>query len=268
MARERDTQSITLPASMQSLIDGYSWKENLVGMSGGKVFRLVAPAGKSDLYLKYGHGSTARDITDEMVRLDWLKQHINVPEVLSFTKTGDEAWLLTRALTGRTAYQMLEDAPENHLLIVEACTRFLTKLHNIPVDDCPFNSSHHMRLALARKRLEAGLVDTDDFGGLYQGATAQQVWDDIQRCLPLAHEPVVTHGDFSLDNILISGTEVIGCIDVGRAGIADRYQDLAILWDCLGEFDASLQSHLWTAYGLASLNQNHLRFHLGLDEFF
>jgi len=33
---------------------------------------------------------------------------------------------------------------------------------------------------------------------------------------------VVTHGDLSLDNILLQEGKVVGVIDVARVGIADR----------------------------------------------
>jgi aminoglycoside 3'-phosphotransferase-1 len=61
---------------------------------------------------------------------------------------------------------------------------------------------------------------------------------------------------------------VVGCIDVGRGGIADRYQDLAILWNCLGEFDGELQARLFQRYGIAEPDRRKLAFHLMLDEMF
>ena len=59
-----------------------------------------------------------------------------------------------------------------------------------------------------------------------------------------------------------------GCIDVGRLGAADPYQDLAILWENLGEFGADAQRALWRAYGVAAPDERKLLFHLCLDEFF
>lgn len=90
----------------------------------------------------------------------------------------------------------------------------------------------------------------------------------MHRLLPLAPDPVVTHGDFSLDNLLIVEGKVVGCIDVGRAGIADRYQDLAVLWNCLEEFEPSLQERLVAQYGIADPDRRKLQFHLLLDELF
>lgn len=68
----------------------------------------------------------------------------------------------------------------------------------------------------------------------------------MQGLLPLASDPVVTHGDYSLDNLLPHEGDVVGCIDAGRVGIADRYQDVAILWNCVGEFGTALQTGSWS----------------------
>lgn len=55
-------------------------------------------------------------------------------------------------------------------------------------------------------------------------------------------------------------------IDVGRLGVADRYQDLAILWNNLEEY--GLGAELLRAYGEAEPDETRLRFHLMLDELF
>jgi len=78
----------------------------------------------------------------------------------------------------------------------------------------------------------------------------------------------VTHGDFSLDNVIVRGDAVVGCIDVARAGSADPYQDLAILWNNLDEFDPALRVRLFRQYGIAEPDATRLAFHLLLDELF
>lgn len=180
----------------------------------------------------------------------------------------DEAWLLMTAVPGQSAYQVLQAQPEKCSAVVAALVRFLHRMHAIPVASCPFNSSHAYRLTQARARIDAGEVDEDDFDDERAGWTAEQVWGAMQALLPLVPDPVVTHGDYSLDNLLIAGAEVSGCIDVGRAGIADRYQDLAIAWNCLGEFGAPLQERFLEQYGITELDRRRLQFHLLLDELF
>ena len=265
--REQACEPIAVPESISAELAGYDWARDSVGESGGAVYRLHRRAG-SDLFLKMGEGTVADDVTDEMARLHWLLRYIPVPTIRQFVRTPDQAWLLMSALNGKTAYQILEADADAGPAVVDALAVFLRRLHAIPVHDCPFNSDHAFRLSHGRRRIDAGLVDADDFDEEREGWTAEQVWEAMQERLPFPADPVVTHGDFSLDNILMADGAVVGCIDVGRAGIADRYQDLAILWNCLGEFSPALQSRFFAQYGIAAPDERKLQFHLMLDELF
>ncbi|KAB2803097.1 APH(3')-I family aminoglycoside O-phosphotransferase [Brucella anthropi] len=266
--REQRCAAIPVPASMSDELAGYEWARNNIGQSGGAVYRLFGKPGAHDLFLKHGKDAVADDIADEMLRLRWLARYMPVPAVRQFVSRPGEAWLLMTAVPGETAYQVLEASPNAQLAVVDALAAFLRRLHTIPVSECPFNSDHCYRLARARERVDAGLIEEDDFDEERKGWTAEQVWDEMHRLLPLTFDTVVTYGDFSLDNLLMIGGQVVGCIDAGRVGIADRYQDLAILWNCLGEFDPSLQERLLAQYGITDVDQRKLKFHLLLDELF
>jgi aminoglycoside 3'-phosphotransferase-1 len=266
--REQTCGVVSAPLEISAMLTGYEWLCNTVGESGGTVYRLRSKEGASDFYLKYGRDAVADEISTEMERLNWLARYMTVPAVVHFTRTPDEAWLLMTAVPGTTAYQVLQAHPDYQLALVDAIARFLRQLHAIPVNECPFNSGHAYRLSCARARIDAGLVDEGDFDEERDGWTAEQIWEAMQRLLPLTPDPVVTHGDFSLDNLLIKDGEVIGCIDTGRVGIADRYQDLAILLNCLTEFDAALQERFLKQYGIDEPDQDKLQFHLLLDELF
>lgn len=252
---------------MGVLLEGCQWNCNSVGLSGATVYELHRN-GAAGLYLKHGIHEIAAGITDEMVRLRWLGQHISVPQVRHFECSHSEAWLLTTAIPGRTAQEWLEDYPDRRLEAVTEIARFLHKLHGLPIGECPFNSQLPLRLADAGRRLEAGLIDASDFDEERKGWTPGMIWDEMMALLPFEQSLAVTHGDFSLDNILLEDGCVTGCIDVSRAGIADRYQDLAILWNCLRDFDEALASHLFAAYGILEPDERKLRFHLCLDECF
>lgn len=266
--RERPCPPVRVPATLAAEMKGYRWARDLVGESGGEIYRLHGKSNEPDLFLKHGTGAVADAVIDEMVRLRWLAGHLPVPAVKGFAFGDDGAWLLTTGLPGLTAWQVLMAQPENADAIVEALARFLLRLHAIPVAACPFTSDHAVRMTAARARIDAGLVETDEFDDDRRGWTAEQVWRAMHALLPFAPDPVVTHGDFSLDNLLTGDGEVVGCIDVGRAGVADRYQDLAILWNCLGEFDPLLQQRLFRAYGIEEPDRRKLDFHLMLDELF
>lgn len=266
LERERATEPVAVPPSLTPFVEGMLWARNTVGEAGAVVHRLHAP-GRSSLYLKHGHGSVTQDLTDEMARMRWLARHASVPELRGFVATGNEAWLLMSAMPGRTAYDLLEAEPCKRSAIVKAIATHLRQLHALPVEECPFNSAHTLRLAAARSRMDAGEIDISDFDEERAGWTAAQVWAEMNTLLPMEADPVVTHGDYSLDNILLEGGLVTGMIDLGRVGIADRYQDLAILANCLREFGDDLQEQLFAAYGIAQPDECKLRFHLMLDEF-
>ncbi len=302
-ARERPVPPVDVPVTLAAWVKGWHWSRNLVGEAGASVYRLSRPAGQSDamrgvapgdLYLKHGAGPFAADVFAEAARLQWLAAHVPVPAVRLVIATGQgggsqrhaakpprtdarETWLLMDALPGRTAYEILDasaDAPATQAAVVNALVAFLRRVHAIPVETCPFINDHHRRLLDAHERLEAGVIDEEDFGAQHDGWTAQEVWNAMVAFLPLDVDAVVTHGDFSLDNVVLSeggrggGFEVVGCLDVGRVGVADRYQDLAILCDCLSEFGDALQARVFTEYGIDVVDDAKLRFHLALDEFF
>jgi aminoglycoside 3'-phosphotransferase-1 len=237
MNREEACTAAHLPASLSAGLIGYEWGRDTVGASGGAVYRLHSKAHTPELFLKHGKDAIADDIADEMVRLRWLGRYVPVPAVVQFTRNDEEAG-------------------------------FLRRIHAIPTSECPFTSGHAYRLARARARIDAHLVDEDDFDDEREGWTVEQVWDAMQALLPLTPDSVVTHGDFSLDNLLLLDGEVLGCIDVGRVGIADRYQDLAIAWNCLAEFGVSLQERFLERYGVLKPDRDKLHFHLMLDELF
>jgi aminoglycoside 3'-phosphotransferase-1 len=266
--RERACGAAAVPAGMAAEVAGYAWARDLVGQSGGAVYRLHGKAGSPDLFLKHGAGAVADDVADEMERLRWLAGYVPVPAVRQFIRTADQAWLLMTALDGRTAYEVMAARADARLDVADALAAFLRRLHAIPVGDCPFDSGHGLRLSKARARIEAGLVDVDDFDDAREGWTAEQVWAAMHDLLPIEPESVVTHGDVSLDNLLIRDGAVVGCIDVGRAGIADRYQDIAIAWNSLEEFGTAVQDRFLQRYGIPEPDARKLHFHLMLDEFF
>lgn len=268
MSQNSSLPALLLPASLRERLEGYDLVPDETGESDADVFRLRGASGQPDLFLKHAEGGAADDLTEEMSRLRWLRTYLPVPEVVSFIRDRETAWLLTTALEGSSAYDVLESAPARREAVVDALACFMLRLHAIPAERCPFNSQFPLRLHRARQRIDDGLVDTDDFDDEREGWTAQQVWTAIHEHNLPGSAPVVTHGDFSLDNILIIGDEVSGCIDVGRLGIADRYQDLAILWNCLGEFGPELQERLFRQYGLPAADKDLLDLHLLLDELF
>lgn len=240
----------------------------LAGEAGATVLRLTAPDGIVR-YLKYGVGRIADDVADEAHRLKWLSGRMPCAELIQFICTDDAAWLLTRAVAGRTGDEWLEHDRASLPLVIDAFAGFLRRLHALPVDECPFRADAGVRLAAARKLIDAGLVDVDDFDDDHAGWSAERMWGEVISLRPDVGERVVTHGDFSLGNLLLDNDgRVTGVIDVGRLGVADPYQDIGVLWQNLGDFGSEAQQRFLTAYGIDAVDERRLTFHRCLDELF
>lgn len=256
-----------LPQGLAAAIEGHAATRDAIGQSGGVIHRLDAP-GRPALFLKQGTGLVVADIADEYARLRWLQGRLPVPRLVAFTEEEGAAWLLSESLAGTAAYRWLQENPARQADAVAGMALFLRRLHALPVASCPFDASLPLRLVAARANIDAGRVAEDEFDDARAGWSAEQVWAALQSLLPIEAERVVTHGDYSLDNIFLDEMgDVTGVIDLGRLGVADRYQDLAILLNCLDEFDAGLGAVLFETYD-ETPDPKRIEAHLLLDELF
>ncbi|WP_373486546.1 APH(3') family aminoglycoside O-phosphotransferase [Blastomonas sp.] len=252
----------------EQLIGSWIATPSLVGESGCKVLRLDDHEGQTVAYLKHGKGVLSDAVADEMTRLRWLHSRLPVPEIIRFIATQDECWLMTKALSGESARALLDKRRDDRELVIDALADFLRVVHALPVVECPFDTRLERRLIEGRARIDAGLVNEADFDQEQQEWSAEDVWEAIQAHLPLKPDLVVTHGDFSLDNVLFEGGRISGCIDVGGAGLADRYHDLAICWSDLAEYGVHAQERLLKRYGVGEGDRRKLQTYQLLNELF
>ena len=100
--------------------------------------------------------------------------------------------------------------------------------------------------------------------------SAETLFKHLLANQPQDEELVFTHGDYCLPNIFLDPQlrRVNGFIDWGRAGIADRYQDLALAARSLTyNVGPGWEPLLWQAYGLTTVEEEKIAFYQLLDEF-
>ena len=170
------------------------------------------------------------------------------------------------ALPGRDLASSSELAPQQ---LVELLADALRGLHVLPVAACPFDQRLASRLQAAQARVEAGLVDADDFDDERLGQSAQQVFAELCSTRPDHEDLVVSHGDACLPNLMAVEGRFSGFIDCGRLGVADRYQDLALAARSLVHNfgDTCWVAPLFRRYGVVA-DERRLAFYRLLDEFF
>ena len=199
------------------------------------------------------------------------------PRVICHDTQDDADYLLMEKCQGK----MLCDSEflTNQKRVVELATNFLKILWGTNIKKCPVNISLSNRLKLAEYNVRHNLVDLDNVESTTFGANGCfRDPEDLLKWLidnQPSEELVVTHGDFCLPNIFFDGMST-KVIDVGRGGVADKYQDIALLYRSLRD---NLQGEYGTFYStfdenefFATLgevpNKEKLRYYMLLDELF
>lgn len=145
----------------------------------------------------------------------------------------------------------------------------LRDLHALPAASCPFDRTLSVTLVAAQQ-----VVDLHDLDALLSAASRASASEQSDL--------VVCHGDACLPNVLVDPDTLrpTGIVDVGRLGVADRHQDLALATRSLADpdlnpdfgpdsADAFLDSYV-SATGLdpSRVDVGRLKFYRLLDEFF
>ena len=249
-------------------------------------------AGRSYVLDEVGHsGSTIALFDDRVLKIEpdgedgaaalrmmtWLEGRVPVPRVIASARENGLCYTLMTRITGEMACApQLMRAPQTLAGILADALRMLWR---VPVTDCPVRCTLDEKLRRARARVETGLVDTDNvepetFGpGGFESPAALLSWLETHRP---PEDVVLSHGDFCLPNVFIENGRVSGLIDLGRAGTADRWQDIALCLRSLRDnargrfgtvcpgFDEEL---LLRRLGMAP-DREKIRYYLLLDELF
>lgn len=258
----------SFPRKLANLINGYAIEPVTVGESGVGVYVLRAEA-KSPFYLKIAPPDPELSFGPEVERLRWLKGRLPVPEVIFYRQDEAGEYLLLTEIAGKMACDpAFEHEP---LRLVQALAAGLKMLHSLDIKDCPFDARLDLQIKAARRRTQVGLVDENDFDEIRLGRSAAELFHELLKRRPATEDLVFTHGDYCLPNVILDPTSfgISGFVDLGRCGVADRYQDLALAARSLVyNWDEKLVPALFEEYGLKEVEWDKVKFYQLLDEFF
>jgi aminoglycoside 3'-phosphotransferase-2 len=237
------------------------------GMSGDLTIRLE---GATNAFAKFGDPDRriSRDmLAREIAVLRWLDGRAGAPRLLWTGVVAGRPALLAEALPGVALHELAPERAEAGLI---AAIVALRALHALPIDDCPLDQRLVIKFSEVRRRVEAGEVDENDFDPDHTGRSAEDLWRAILSKTPASEDLVFTHGDASLPNFIMTDAGPPGVVDLGLAGIADRYQDFALLVRSgaynFPETDA--RALLVEHYPLEAIDEQKLCFYRTLDEFY
>lgn len=259
---------LKLPASIQSIIGESPFLVDQTGMSDSQVICFDNKVLKIE--------KTREESNNEYRMMNWLQDKICVPEVLCFETMDNVNYLLMSKIEGR----MLCDVGvlEKPGLLISLLAEGLKMLWSVDISDCPYNNSVDNKLRLAETRVANNLCGMDNAEMDTYGEKGFKSPSDLLAWLkdnkPAEH-PVLSHGDYCLPNIFTKDGKVTGFIDLGRCGMADKYQDIALCCRSLehnlsGSYtgkDRDISGMLFDKLGIEP-DQKRIQYYILLDELF
>ena len=260
-----------IPDNIKKMIAGKEYIVNDIGMSGSRVMIF------DDCVLKILDSRLYDDEPSVRV-MNWLDGKIPAPKALAFEKDENYQYLLMSRIPGEmSCSDFYLEHPEELVTILAGA---LKMLWSVDISDCPKYGDLDDVLKQARYRVENNLVDImnaepETYGeNGFENPTALIEW--LENNKPV-YEPVLSHGDFCLPNIFIKDGNISGFIDVGRTGVGDKWNDIAICYRSLKhnfdgtyggkiypDFDPDM---LFVALGIEP-NWEKINFFILLDELF
>ena len=214
------------PSNIKSLIENKPFTVDDIGMSGNQVLLF------EDMVLKIEDSSKA--VVEQVQMMQWLEDKLPVPKVLAYEEANGKSYLLMSKIGGQMScdtYYL-----EHPQILLEGLACGLKMLWDVDITDCPCTRNLDVELKEARRRVQNGLVDMDNVEpttfreGGFESPNHLLEWLENNR--PTV-EPVLSHGDYCLPNIFLENGQIKGFIDLGNAGIGDKWNDIALCYRSL-----------------------------------
>lgn len=259
-----------IPEELGGIIGGAVWERDTMGRSCSAVYRLKGIPNSTNAYLKVQRRTGFDDLRREKEILDWLCYRLPVPQVLHFSECGEMQYLLMTEAPGLNCVDCTAECDLEE--VVRRLAGGLRMIHSLDISECPFDRRLDVVLGEALGRVEVGVVNEADLEPENTGRAARDIYDELVATKPLEEDLVFTHGDYCLPNVIVSDSGIGGFIDWGRAGVADRYQDLALAARSLkhnaGPRGGEMAALFFHEYGVEDVDVAKVRYYILLDELY
>lgn len=217
---------LLVPSKIRLLIDKKSFIVDDIGMSGNQVLVF------EDMVLKIEENPTSMAIQVQVMQ--WLEGKNLVPQVLEYEEENGKCYLLMSRMDGEMSCNTYYLEHPDILLKALACG--LKMLWEVDVRECPRVRDLDTVLKEARMQVENNLVDLDNVEPTTFGKdgfeSPKHLLEWLESNRP-PFEPVFSHGDYCLPNIFLESGKIKGFIDLDKAGIGDKWNDIALCYRSL-----------------------------------
>ena len=217
---------LKLPMEIQNKITDAKFQTDRVGMSGSKIYLF------SEQVLKIQEDN--EEAHNECGMMKWIQGRLPVPKVVSHVCEEGKSYLLMTKIEGKMS------CDEEYMCDPQRLTDLLAKalklMWQVDINGCPCKWGIDRKLEMARYWVEHDMVSMENVEPDTYGENGFRSPKELYQWLA-EHKPqedwVLTHGDFTLPNLVFQGEELKGYIDLGRMGIGDKWQDIALCYRSL-----------------------------------
>lgn len=208
-----DIKAIIKDKKIYELLDFDNLEEIKIGRSISKVFKGRLKKNNQEVIFKVQFLPSRSSLTDEYIRLKWIYNKINSPEVYYWNEEDEDKYLIMELKKGIPAFKFNN--------IGYRLGKELKKIHSIDISKCEFCNN-------STEKLISNFMDKVDniypeLEKSYPGETKESLIKFIIENEP--KDKVLIHGDYSLPNILIDENDIYNFIDLGDISVSSKYFD-------------------------------------------
>ena len=261
---------IKVPSKIKAWIDKKPYTVDDIGMSGNQVLIF------EDMVLKIEDSSSS--MAEQVQMMQWLEGKLPVPKVLAYEVENRKSYLLMSKIGGKMScdtYYL-----EHPQILLDALACGLKMLWEVDVKECPCIRDLDAVLNEGRMRVENDCVDLDNVEPTTFGEggfeNPKHLLDWLENNRP-TFEPVLSHGDYCLPIIFLENGQKKGFIDLGKTGVGDKWNDIALCYRSLKHnFDGTYGGKAYEDFNPDMLFENlgvepkwdKLNYYILLDELF
>lgn len=252
---------MNFPKEIKQFVENMNCIKDSEGMSRAEVYRLSDLEKTYYLKIEKRYDETIRE--HEMYH--WLKGKLPVPEVIcECYENGLDYLLIEKAKGIMLESECYSNNPEQ---LVKLAAEGMKLLWSVPVSKCPFDASIESKLKKAKAEIDNGMKVCVDQNIYTKGFNNEQdVYKYLISNMP-NEDKVLSHGDYCFNNYFAHNDHISGFIDMGRGGIGDRYQDIALCVRELMDYEKTYTEQLFNYLNMEP-DYEKIRYYILLDELF
>lgn len=211
---------MNIPASIKRRIGYRKGALDKIGCSDAQVLMF------DDMVLKIQPDSNPAGNEHQMTR--WLQGKLPVPEIIEEAHVDGVWYLLMTRVNGHNLCEasILDDQYRLSELMAEG----LRRMWAVNIDCCPADRTLDQKFREIEAGIRGGWITREqscqpETYGSEGFESPAQLFDWLVKNRP-EEEFVLTHGDYCLPNVMANQGGMTGLIDLGYAGIADKWVDI------------------------------------------